>query len=104
LNNDVNGTFNTFFCIFLNIFQASFPVKYKNCNINKGDWITKGIKVSCKHKRSLYILNRSCDDPRIKTYYKRYCVVLKKVIKEAKESVTGSISKQSENDLEYNKK
>ena len=76
--------FNTFLNIFINIFEASFPVKYKNLNTNKRDWITKGIKVSCRHKRSLYILSRSCDDPRIKKYYKTYCLILKKVIREAK--------------------
>jgi hypothetical protein len=41
LNNDVNDTFNTFFKIFLNIFQASFPIKYTNFDINKRDWISK---------------------------------------------------------------
>jgi hypothetical protein len=82
---------------FLNIFQASFPVKYKNFNTNKGDCITKGIRVSCKHKRSLCILNRSCGDPRIKTYYKRYCVVLKKVIKEAKRPYYNQLLALSQN-------
>jgi hypothetical protein len=34
LNKDINGMFNTFLKTFINIFEASFPVKYKN--LNKG--------------------------------------------------------------------
>jgi hypothetical protein len=75
LNKDINGMVNTFLNTFINIFEASLPVKYKNLNINKRDWIPQGIKVSCRHKRSLYILSRSCDDPRIKKYYKTYCLI-----------------------------
>jgi hypothetical protein len=32
LNKDINGIFNTFLKIFINIIEDSFPVKYKNLN------------------------------------------------------------------------
>jgi hypothetical protein len=54
-DNDTNNKFNSFFYTFLNIFEASFPINYKSLGKIKNDWITQGIKVSCKHKRSLYI-------------------------------------------------
>jgi hypothetical protein len=42
-NNDISGIFNDFFKMFVNIFEASFPVIYLNINKDKG-WMT--IKVS----------------------------------------------------------
>jgi hypothetical protein len=34
-DNDTNYMFNSFLCTFLNIFQASFPIKYKSSNNKK---------------------------------------------------------------------
>jgi hypothetical protein len=48
------------------------------------NWITQGIKISCRHKRSLYILNRRSNNPHIRTHYNKYCKTLSRVIKEAK--------------------
>jgi hypothetical protein len=53
-DDDTNIKFNSFLYTFLNIFEASFPIKYKNKGKIKNDWITQGIKISCKHKRSIY--------------------------------------------------
>lgn len=80
-NQDVNCMFNSFLSTFLNIFEASFPVKYKNTNNKNNDWITQGIKISCKHKRSLYTFTRNSNDPKAKTHYINYCRIIKKVIK-----------------------
>jgi hypothetical protein len=55
---DTNCLFNSVLCTFLNIIQASFPVKYRSTNNVKNDWITQGINVSCKHKRSLYTFTK----------------------------------------------
>jgi len=38
-----------YLCTFLKIFEASFPLKYKGTK-EKKDWITQGIKISCKLK------------------------------------------------------
>ena len=81
VHKDSNNMFNSFLCTFLNIFQASFPVKYQSKK-DKYDWITQGIKISSKHKRSLYAFTKNSKDQ------KQLCVIyyknLGKVIKEAK--------------------
>ena len=46
--------------------------------------MTKGIKTSINQKRELYLNSRSSNDPNLKKYYKSYCKLLQKVIKEAK--------------------
>jgi hypothetical protein len=52
---DTNYKFNSFLCIFLYTFDASFPVQNKSVGTIKNGWITQEIKISCKHKRSLCI-------------------------------------------------
>jgi lysyl-tRNA synthetase class I len=50
----------------------------------KNELLTKGIRVSCKYKRDLYMHNRYRNNTQIKTQnYKKYCKILAKVIKEA---------------------
>jgi hypothetical protein len=60
--------FNSFIYTFLDIFQASFPVKYKSTK-EKDDWITQGIKISCKHKRCLCTFTKNSNDPKAKAHY-----------------------------------
>jgi hypothetical protein len=48
---------------------------------NSNDWITAGIKTSCKHKRELYI---TCKNTKNIDLNNKYCKILSKVIKEAK--------------------
>ena len=91
--------FNSFLCTFLNIFQASFPVKYKSTNNVKNDWITQGIKISCKHKRSLYTFTKKNNDPKYKAHYITYCRILKKVIKEAKKQHYDRLIAKSNNEI-----
>jgi len=43
VDKDSNHMFNSFLCTFLNIYQASFPVKYKSMK-DKDDWITQSIQ------------------------------------------------------------
>ena len=74
--------FNSLLCTLLNIFQASFPVKYESMK-DKSNWITQGIKVTCKHKRSLYAFTKNSNDTKAKVHYIKYCKILRKVIKEA---------------------
>jgi hypothetical protein len=47
-------------------------------------WITEGIKISCKKRRNFFELCRHSNDLNIKIYYKRYCAVLSTVILTAK--------------------
>ena len=46
--------------------------------------MTKGIKISIKQKRELYLNSRDSKNPKLKHYYKSYCKILSKIIKEAK--------------------
>jgi len=45
VDNNTNNKFNSFLCTFLNIIDASFPVKYKSTHRNKNGWITQGINI-----------------------------------------------------------
>ena len=86
---DINKIFNTFLNIFLTIFEASFSKIY---HVKQKDnaWITKGIRISCQRKRGLYLLSRNIDDVKLKTHYKHYCSILRKIIREAKNCITVS--------------
>ena len=82
---DVNDMFNSFLNIYLRIFYSSFPLK-KVISRNKNDnnWITTGIKTSCRHKRELYVACRNSNNQESKRCYQIYCKILSNVIKEAK--------------------
>jgi len=41
----------------------------------------QGIKISCKHKRSLYAFTKNRNDPKSKAHYIQYCKTLRKAIK-----------------------
>ena len=60
---DPNHVLNLFLFTFLRIFQSSCLFEYKSMT-EKNCWITQGIKVSCKHKRSLYTFTKNCSDPK----------------------------------------
>jgi hypothetical protein len=51
---------------------------------NDNGWITAGIHTSCRHKEFLYILNRNINKHLFKLYYRSYCIILRRVIREAK--------------------
>jgi len=93
-NNDVNFMFNSFLNTFLRIFYSSFPLIRIKIRNHKFSWLTVGIKTSCKRKRELFILLRNSNNPDLKQYYKNYCKILGKVIKEAKKM---TISKRISN-------
>jgi hypothetical protein len=76
--------FTSFLCTFFNIFQASFPVRYKSTE-DKNDWTTQGIKIPCKHERSLYAFANNSNDPKAKSaLYYIFCKVLKESYKRSK--------------------
>jgi len=45
----VSIMFNVFLDTYLKIFFSSFPLKKVKTTIKRNDWITIGIKTSCKH-------------------------------------------------------
>jgi hypothetical protein len=83
-NNDVNLMFNYFLNTYLNIFHSSFPIVRSTTKNYVNNWITPGIKTSCKSKRELFLLTKTSNDSAMKRYYKAYCKVLTNVIREAK--------------------
>ena len=76
--------FNNFLNTYLRIFYHSFPLQKSHKSYNPKPWLTSGIITSCQHKRDLYLLCRSTDDPSLIRFYKNYCKILSNVIKFAK--------------------
>ena len=83
---------------FHKIFQASFPVLYKTMN-DKNEWITQGIKIACKHKKSLIAFPKNSNDPKAKAHYIKYCKILGKLIKEAKKQHYFTLKAKSDNQI-----
>jgi hypothetical protein len=75
--------------MFLKIFGASFPVQNKSLGKTRNSWVTEGIKISCRHKRSIYFLNRRSNNPHMIAHHNKYCKTLPRVIKEAKSTSVG---------------
>jgi ribosomal protein L33 len=88
---------NSYLSTFLNIFEASFSVKYKSTNNKKNCWITQGIKISCTHKRSLYTFTKNSNGPKAKVHYVNYCRILKKAIRETKKQHYSRLIAKSSN-------
>jgi ribosomal protein L33 len=63
-------------------YKASFPVIYLSYGNDKS-WITKCIKISCQCKIILYTISKSRTDLKIELYFKKYCLILRKMICEA---------------------
>jgi hypothetical protein len=65
---DINDMFNSFLNAYIRIFNSSLPLQTaiirKNSTNNK--WITKGIKISCKNRRKLYLAYRQNTNGEIK--------------------------------------
>jgi len=66
---------------------------------DKYDWITQGIKISCKHKLSLYAFTKDSKDPKAKAHYIKYCKILSKFIKEAKKQHCSRLIAKSNNKI-----
>ena len=72
MENDTNSMYNNFLNTFLRGFNYSFPTFRKHIDSHiQNKWITKGILVSCRRKKELYILNKYTHNQQIKTYYKK---------------------------------
>jgi hypothetical protein len=96
LEHGINEIYNAFLKTHLTIFEVSFPIIY--CDKYKdNDWITKGIRISCQWKKSLYLLSRNCMDLKLKMYYKRYYSILRKTIRGAKKLYYYELIAKSEN-------
>jgi len=63
---DVNLMYNSFLNTYLRIFYASFPLTRVTSQNKCNQWLTVGIRTSCKRKRELFLLNRSLNNPVLK--------------------------------------
>jgi hypothetical protein len=97
--NDVNEILNTFLNRFLLVYEACFPVQNLTNNHNDNGWITTGIRASCRRKISLFILCGNNCNYLFKSYYKSYCMILKKVIREAKRIYCNQLITSAENKI-----
>jgi len=96
-DNDINVIFNNFLNMYLRIFYCSFPL-YKSLVRNKcKGWLTKGILISCRHKKDLYLLCRMSNNIVLKNVYKKYCKILTSTIQLAKKLHCNELISQSEN-------
>jgi hypothetical protein len=68
--------FNNFLNAYVVIINHSFLYKKHSSKQYNKTWITKGIRISCGHKRELYVLSRNTDNPKLLRYYKKYCKIL----------------------------
>ena len=94
---DVNESFNLFLNTFKIIFESCFPMQYVTNNVPNDHWITTGIKISCQCKKFLYIMSKTTNCYKIKVHHARYCIVLWKVVREAKEMYYNDLLSSSTN-------
>ena len=77
--------FKNFLNTYLRCFNACFlKVNISKTNLTRSGWITNGIKTSCKRKKELFVLCKITNNYNLKLYYKKYCLILTKVIRKAK--------------------
>ena len=86
--NDIDLMFNSFLNTYLRIFYSGFCLIRNKSRKNGYDWLTLGIKTSCKYKRELFLLLQRSNNPALKQHYKHYCKILSKVMKEATRMTT----------------
>jgi len=77
LQGDVNKSFNPFLNTFHISFESCFPMQHVTTKIKNNCWLTKGIRISCKWDKSLYILSRNSIYPIIRAYIE-CCIIFTK--------------------------
>jgi hypothetical protein len=77
--------FINFLITYLRCYFSSFlKVNITKFNQSHNEWITRGIKVFCKRKKELFVLCKISNNHNLKLYYKKYCLILTKIICNAK--------------------
>jgi hypothetical protein len=96
---NVKSKFNIFLHISLLNFENSFPLVYKKKKNVTNNWITMHLRISSKHRRTLHSLLTKSGD-RLKSYYKKCCTILAKVITQAKKLHYYKFIHKSENKIQ----
>jgi hypothetical protein len=97
-NNSVNENYNIFLQKINEIHNNCIPIiniKFKN--IKRKTWLTKGIRISCKHKRLIKILISQYKNPILEKYYKQYSRHLKNIVISSKKLCNINRIKNSRN-------
>jgi exonuclease III len=97
--NDVNEIFNFFLHTYLIVYESCFPKHNVSMKHKDNGWITVGIRTSCRRKENLYIISRNNNDYLFKSYYRCYCSILKRVIREAKRTYYNQLLSTTENKI-----
>jgi hypothetical protein len=79
--NTINENFDKFHIVVIQLLNRCIPKKlFKPKPGPKRQWLTRGIKVSCKHKRNLKILMAQTEDPIIIKHIKTFDKILKRSV------------------------
>ena len=90
--------FNNFLNNYLRCYYTSFlKINISKFNQSHNEWITRGIKVSCKRKKELFVLCKISNNHNLRLYYKKYCLILTRVICNAKKLHYNNIILRSKN-------
>jgi hypothetical protein len=82
---NVNANFNSFITVLKSVLNLCIPNSNSKCkNRPENKWLTRGLKISCKHKRYLKIFLSTCSNDILRSYYKRYEKVLKRTVSTSK--------------------
>lgn len=90
-----------FLTTFFTIFESCFPIPHVTSNVKNSRCMTKGVRISCKHKESLYILPEITVVPYLRNIIDGI-VLLRKIIREAKKGqYKNLLSSENENHMEH---
>ena len=82
IKEDINNQFlNTFYISFV----LCFPMQHVTTKLKNNCWLTEGIRISCKWKKSLSVLSSNRNYPIIKAYID-CCIISRKIIRNAKQT------------------
>ncbi len=89
-SNDVNIAYDSFWSVYNNLFESNFPLKRKRFNKNfnpKNKFMTQGLIVSRRTKKSLHVKSVSDPSPANITRYKTFKQIYQRLIRAAKKTV-----------------
>jgi len=95
----VNIKFNNFLNTYLRCYYSSFvKINVSKFNQSHNEWITKGLKSPAREKKNslCYVVTNNYN---LKLYYKKYCSLLTKVIRNAKKLHYNNIILRSKNKM-----
>lgn len=92
---DANKAYEKFLSKLTQIMNRLFPIKTLKIKNTPKNWLTQGIRNSCKTKRTLY--KDKLNGKVSAEYYKTYCKILRSVITEAKKKLHAHLIESAPN-------